>query len=201
MHRLFRHLFWLCLVLAILWAVGLISYIALVAQIPSFNPSTKGLKADAAIVLTGGSERIEAGLGLLKEGHIKQLFISGVHQDATIERLTQGQNVPSAQQRCCIALGYQAQDTAGNAQEAAAWLKDKNYSAVVLVTAHYHMLRSLLEFRRALPTLEIIPFAVAPKRVNTDEWWNSAPSVKLFLEEYHKLLAAFVRFGVHKFKN
>jgi ABC-type lipoprotein export system ATPase subunit len=43
-----------------------------------------------------------------------------------------------------------------NAREAAAFAARENFTSLRLVTANYHMRRALLEFRRAMPDIEIV---------------------------------------------
>lgn len=197
---LLRRLLLLISLLAVLWLAGLVGFAALTAALPRFNPEPTTLQADAIVVLTGGSERIRAGVDLLANKHAGKLFISGVHTGAKMPEVLAGVSVDRSLQQCCITLGYRALDTAGNAREVAAWLeKNQTITSIILVTAHYHMPRSLLEFRRQLPGLTIIAWAVAPARVQTDHWWQHDATLSLFLNEYHKLLAAFARFCLKKF--
>ena len=61
----------LCFVLCMtVWLAGLSWFIAQVPRGPSSDPRS----ADAIVVLTGGSNRLEYGLQLLAEGKGKKLF-------------------------------------------------------------------------------------------------------------------------------
>ena len=103
--------------------------------------------ADAVVVLTGGSDRINTGLDLLSNGHGKKLFISGVYQGVDVQELLQLSQRAPDNLECCVKLGYQADDTRGNALESKVWIEEQGYTSLRLVTASYHMPRSLLEFR------------------------------------------------------
>ena len=53
---------------------------------------------------------------------------------------------------CCADLGFMAADTHGNAQETADWARAHRYKSLIVVTANYHMPRSLTRIlRRACP--------------------------------------------------
>src|SRR3546814_4570320 len=69
---------------------------------------------------------------------------------------------------CCVDLGFEAADTAGNALETAGWLNAHGYKSIRLVTANYHMPRSLVEFSRRLPGITIVPPPVLPDRMRVD---------------------------------
>src|SRR5207245_2185250 len=110
---------------------------------------------DAVVVLTGGSLRVRSGLELLAEGKAKKLFISGVYPATDAAALLRAEHQSSAQLDCCIVLGHSADNTLGNALETAAWMRRERFHSLRLVTAAYHMPRSLLEFRRAMPDIRI----------------------------------------------
>ena len=66
-----------------------------------------------------------------------------------------------------------------------------------LVTADYHMPRSLLEFRSAMPKIEIIANPVFPDRVRRESWWRSPGTASLLINEYDKYLVALLRIAIH----
>ena len=158
---------------------------------PGVGPELE--RADAIVVLTGGSERVTTGLELLQSGLGKKLFISGVHKDATMDRVLGAQPVPAELRACCIALGYQAGSTTGNAGETSDWMKAEGYRSLRLVTANYHMPRSLLLFHAAMPDMEVIPHPVTPDSVKLYEWWMHPGTIELLGTEYIKYLLAYVR--------
>ncbi len=145
---------------------------------------------DAIVVLTGGAERVAEGLRLLAAGSADRLLISGVHPSVTLAELLA--LVPDVPPEVAdrVVLGYAAGDTEGNAAEAADWAKAEGVGSLRLVTAAYHMPRSLLEFRRALPEVEILSHPVFPGAVKQDAWWQDVDSATLLLGEYVKYLVA-----------
>ena len=145
---------------------------------------------DAIVVLTGGSERVMTGLELLESGKGKKLFISGVHKNLNLDEILGSQPVPPPLRECCIALGYQAGSTKGNAGETRDWMQQEGYKSLRLVTANYHMKRSLLLFHQAMPDIAIIPYPVAPESVILSEWWQHPRTFELLAIEYNKFLIA-----------
>lgn len=151
---------------------------------------------DAIVVLTGGSQRLLAGLDLLAAGKAKKLFVSGVHQGVEIPELLRVSHHAPERLACCIALGHTADSTIGNALETAAWMRHEGYHSLRLVTAGYHMRRSLFEFARAMPEIEIVANPVFPEQVKQANWWAWPGTATLIIGEYHKYLAAVLRAGL-----
>jgi len=127
-----------------LWLAGLIWFAAPPADDPVAAPT------DAIVVLTGGSLRLQTGIDLLREGKGQELFVSGVNQQVDLEDLLGSAGGVPDWATCCIAIGHNADNTFGNAQETARWIRSQGFRSLRLVTAWYHMPRSLLEFNRAL---------------------------------------------------
>lgn len=180
-------------VLAGIWLGGFLLFADHVRGLdePAVSPELK--HADAVVVLTGGSERLGVGLQLLQSGAGEKLFISGVHKGVTLERLLGAQPVPPELRACCIVMGMQAESTIGNAAETRAWMAKEGYHSLRLVTANYHMPRSLLLFRAAMPDAEIIPHPVAPDSVKLRSWTEHPGTFELLLTEYNKFLVAHVK--------
>jgi uncharacterized SAM-binding protein YcdF (DUF218 family) len=172
---------------ALAWLGGLIWFIG---QVPrqgetAIDPAT----TDAIIVLTGGSQRVENGLELLAEGKAKKLFVSGVYRRTDVKALLRASSQQPRSLTCCIELGHTADNTHGNAVETAAWMRAEHFHSLRLVTASYHMPRSLLEFSRAMPDIRIVPNPVFP-RAPHGGWWLRPRAAVLILGEYVKYLFA-----------
>lgn len=114
----------------------------------------------AIVVLTGGPARVRAGLDLLATGASERLYISGAGEKVTADAILAANPDVTVQQADRIEIGH-AKDTAGNAAETAAWAADNDVQGILLVTAAYHMPRSLLLFHQAAPNLTIYPQPVA----------------------------------------
>lgn len=184
--RPLRWLLLLALVSVVVWGGGLIWF---AKAIPRAEAPVEQ-RTDAIVVLTGGSGRLDTGLDLIAAGHAEKLFVSGVYRGVDITALLAlGQQDPAGLD-CCVVIGYSADNTRGNARETAAWMASEGYRTLRLVTANYHMQRSLLEFRRAMPTVAVIAHPVAPERVLLDQWWRRRGTARLVVLEYNKFLWA-----------
>lgn len=150
-------------------------------------------ETDAIVVLTGGSGRIDTAFQLLHEKRARKLFISGVYRGLDMAELLRISHQAPEEVACCVALGYAATDTIGNATETAEWMAREKYRSLRLVTSGYHMPRSLWEFRRAMPGIEIVPHPVFPENVRQDDWWMWPGTASLMMGEYNKYLAAHLR--------
>lgn len=191
--RLLRLLYWSLFMALSLWLGGFLHF---ANNLP--NSAAAGGQADAVVVLTGGSDRFEAGLALLAAGGGKRLLLSGVGSDADRGALRARAPDPEAAAKldCCVDLGRRAADTRGNAREAKAWLSEHGFQSLHLVTAHYHMPRSRLLFAAAMPDVRILAHAVVPKSVIISRWWRHPGTVRLLALEYSKYLLSLIRIRV-----
>jgi uncharacterized SAM-binding protein YcdF (DUF218 family) len=147
-------------------------------------------RADAIIALTGGRDRVAEAVELLSAGRGRRLLISGVHPQTRavdIQKMTDADRDVFA---CCVDLGRMAQSTAGNAEEAAEWVREHGYSSLIVVTSAYHMPRSLLELDRALPGVRKVPYAVSRPDLNLATWYLHPTTAKLLFGEYVKYIVA-----------
>lgn len=149
--------------------------------------------ADAIIALTGGEGRLQAAIELLDQGKGHRLLISGVHEDTTREELFDAAGGVPKRGACCVDLGRSAENTIGNAGEAAAWINEHKYRRVIIVTASYHMPRSLLELHAVNPDIEFIAYPVFPDDIHLNDWWKDSYTSSVLAGEYLKLLAATAR--------
>lgn len=186
----------------LLLAAGLVTGVLLIALIAGFLGFVASLpdrvaeperRTDAIVVLTGGSGRVSTGLRLLERGRADKLFVSGVYKGVDVSELLRVSQQAPRWLSCCVTLGYEAETTYGNALESASWVKRNGFGSVRLVTAAYHMPRSLLEFRRRMPEITIVPHPVFPDHVKQDEWWRWPGSAHLLVGEYGKYLVARLR--------
>ena len=160
--------------LFVAWALG---FMLFWARLP--GPHTNdNLQADAIVVLTGGVGRLEAGIRLLAQKHANIMLASGVHKDVLPRELSALTGADMALFNCCITLDHAAQNTIENAVETAKWTSRNKIKSLILVTADYHIQRSVLLFRKSMPNTVIIPYPVKSKM----------PLYKL-AKEYNKYLA------------
>lgn len=177
-----------------LWICGFFWFLAVM---PS-DASGAAPQADAIVVLTGGSRRVPVAVSLLLEGHAKALLVTGVNDIVSPPEFRSavaesGVSIDDAKMACCVALGYGAHDTIGNAEEAAGWMRAGGYRSMILVTSNYHMARSRIEFHAAMPDIEITEYPVRPAYPGLAEWWKSPHSRFLMVSEYVKYQAAWLR--------
>ncbi|HMA48327.1 MAG TPA: YdcF family protein [Magnetospirillaceae bacterium] len=180
---------WSPLILFIAWLGGLVAF---AADIPH-HVKDSTTHTDAIVVLTGGSERLDTGLSLLRQGLGDKLFVSGVYRGIDVAELLRLARQKPDQVECCIVLGHAADNTLGNAAETAQWMKQEGFHSLRLVTGDYHMRRSLSEFRHAMPDVTIIAHPVFPDSVKRDRWWLWPGTAHLIISEYTKFLLGEVR--------
>jgi uncharacterized SAM-binding protein YcdF (DUF218 family) len=138
--------------------------------------------------LTGQGGRLAPAVSLLEKGNGQRLLITGVN------RLTSKRDLKAVLHGgnsfdCCVDLGFAALDTRGNAQETARWVRSHRYRSLIVVTADYHMPRSLVEFSAQMPGVRLVPYPIAfdvPKRLSWD-------GMKRLNGEYVKYVASLVR--------
>jgi uncharacterized SAM-binding protein YcdF (DUF218 family) len=147
--------------------------------------------ADGIVALTGGGARVDAAEALLESDCCKRLLISGVHPGTTKEEI---KKLVHAGRRfdCCADLGFQAADTHGNASEAAGWVKAHHYHSLIVVTANYHIRRSMAEFAADMPGMRLEAYPVAPEGIDLTQWWRNPHALHLLHSEYAKYLASLV---------
>jgi len=185
------------LALATAWSIGLVHY---ANRIPMHTPPPVR-EADAIVVLTGGSKRMDAGVELLTAGTAPVLFVSGVDHRVDPARVRDlvpgvGASLDQGLIDCCIVLGYGASDTLGNARETALWARATGRKSLVLVTSNYHMPRAWIEFEHALPEVELVPYPVVPVDVRMDAWWRWPGTFGLVAGEWTKYVFARVRIAL-----
>ncbi|MDA1098939.1 MAG: YdcF family protein [Proteobacteria bacterium] len=181
----------LVLVIAAIILLWLGGFLLFTAQLPRQMTAQPGI-SDAIVVLTGGTGRLQVGLQMLSAGMGKIMLISGVEPGTTAAELQAGQSVGADKFECCVELGYRARDTQGNAIETALWIERHGYRSLHLVTASYHMPRSLLLFQRAMPTVTLRANPVFPEHVKLADWWHFPGTMKLLAVEYSKYLISLL---------
>ncbi|HEX4185780.1 MAG TPA: YdcF family protein [Stellaceae bacterium] len=165
------------------------------------SPENQPAPTDAIVVLTGGRLRLQSGMDLLRDGKGRKLFVSGVNQQVDLNELLRISGNAPDWAICCTALGHDADDTIGNARETAQWMRRQGFSSLRLVTAWYHMPRSLLELNRAMPEVEIIAHPVFPDEVSQEHWWAARGTALLLASEYGKYLGALLRPVVERLRS
>ena len=186
------------LIVVMVWFVGLLAF---TSRIDQSTPAEEPPVSDGVVVLTGASNiRLEAATKLLEAGKGKRLLISGVNREATREDVLGVTKAVKPIYDCCVDLGFVAADTIGNARETAEWARSKDYDSLIVVTADYHMPRSMLELHAAMPGVVLHPYPVVTESLNAHRWWKGGTSARRMTVEYCKYLAilgreAFLKLG------
>ncbi|RIA47502.1 uncharacterized SAM-binding protein YcdF (DUF218 family) [Dichotomicrobium thermohalophilum] len=172
-----------------LFGIGLLVFVSQIEK----SPPNSNIQADAIVVLTGGDSRVTEAVRLLAAGRGRRLLISGVHPKTTTAMLRRINPEAERLFDCCIDLDRNARDTIENADETRRWAAERGFRSVIVVTSSYHMPRGLVELRRALPSLELIPYPVVPARLRLDAWWAHPGTFRLLASEYAKYVASVAR--------
>lgn len=183
----------LILVVALIWAAGLWAFAErVIASTPAAEPPA----ADGIVALTGASNvRLEAGTQLLDDGKARRLLISGVNKSATRADVRDVARGLSKEWECCVDLGFHAENTRGNARETAGWVRYHDFRSVIVVTADYHMPRSMLELKAAMPGVQLYPYPVVTD-LNAKRWWRTSSDARRLTLEYCKYLVILGREAV-----
>ncbi|MDB5420734.1 MAG: YdcF family protein [Brevundimonas sp.] len=183
-------------IVALMWLVGLFVF---ADRVRGMTPAAEPARADAIVALTGpSSERVNAAVRLLDQDKGDRLLISGVNREVRrqeLRALTPGSNRLF---NCCVDLGFEAEDTEGNAQEIASWARTHGYDDLIVVTSDYHMPRSLLEIRSVAPEIKLHGYAVETPSLDNSRWWKAAVTARRMTLEYMKYLAVLGREALHK---
>lgn len=132
--------------LVLLYALGFVFFAFTLG-----SPAPAGAQqADAAVVLTGGSGRIEHGINVLRNGQAGRLLIAGADPAVTKADLARRISGSRSLFKCCVDLGSESVDTRSNAEEAARWMGKHHFRSLRLITSDWHMRRARYEFDRVL---------------------------------------------------
>jgi uncharacterized SAM-binding protein YcdF (DUF218 family) len=154
------------------WALG---FALFAVTLPGPAPASR---TDAVVVLTGGAGRVNRGLYLVRNGQVRRMLISGVDRRVKPHELAAEYDVPTRLVDCCVDLGHESVDTRSNAEETAAWARNRKVRSIRLVTTDWHMPRAHYELERVLdPEVEVIVDAIP-----------SQPGLLALLREYNKYL-------------
>ena len=150
--------------LTLFWTAGFVGFSVHIKGMAQPDGQT----TDAIIVLTGGPDRINAGLDLLAAKKAKYLFISGVNTQVSVEQLVSLWRKDVRKPPCCIVLGHEAQNTFENAAEARDWIETNDIKSARLLTTDYHMPRAWIEFTALMPGID---FHANPIPAHKTNWF------------------------------
>lgn len=151
-------------------------------------------ETDAIVALTGGSlDRLTTGMDLLEAGHGRRLLISGVNPKVTDKEIAALLHGGPTLFACCVDIGRSAEDTLGNASETAAWAKRNGFHSLIIVTDDYHVPRSLLELKLAMPDVTLTPYPVPTRTTKPGVWGADVGAATRLGGEYVKYLIIRLR--------
>jgi uncharacterized SAM-binding protein YcdF (DUF218 family) len=177
LERSYRLLKRIVITLVVLYGAG---FFVFAMSLPT-TPHIVG-EVDGIVALTGGGSRLDVAVALFEKGKGERLLISGVNTQTTkreLKKLLHGKR----RFDCCADLGYAAENTFGNAKEAAAWTRFHHFQSILIVTSRYHMPRAIAEFRDVMPDVKRIPYPVEA------ETGSKLRTLKLLHSEYAKFIA------------
>lgn len=189
-----RNIISILAVAIIFWGVAWIDFLQSVPKEHSANTSP----TDAIIVLTGGARRVEYGFEKLAQGAAPLLFITGVGGDSSLDKLFETHTTPQVRSRIdalkpVIVLDHTARSTRMNAEETQKFVQQNGVKSIRLITANYHMPRSVQEIHALMPELTIIADAAFPRGFTAHSWWHQGKARYLLLSEFHKTWAVRLR--------
>ncbi|MDP2690629.1 MAG: YdcF family protein [Deltaproteobacteria bacterium] len=156
------------LIAALISAYLLHLFFGFAEAVRGFGPS-KG-KADVIVVLTGGRNRADEGLRLLREGRAGTLVLSGVHRDSGINSIFL--NKTGRGERSKIILEKASSSTHENAIEVRRLAAERGYGSMILLTSGYHMKRAEFIFRSVMPPdFSIETHSVSTPNYDEQRWW------------------------------
>lgn len=149
----------LVLGIVLVWLTGFGWFLG---EVAAERPVAPMPHAGGIVVLTGGADRVKAGLELLMADAAPRLLISGAGAGTHLGDFTPRDGVDANAKASAISIGHRAKTTRGNAREAARWVRRHHLGSLIVVTADYHMPRALIELRRAMPGVRLIAEPVRP---------------------------------------
>jgi uncharacterized SAM-binding protein YcdF (DUF218 family) len=150
-------------------------------------------KADGIVVLTGAASRIPDAIELLASERGKRLLITGVHRATSAPEIARLTPLYARFFACCIDLDRSALNTLGNALETKRWVREHNFSSLIVVTSNWHMPRAIAELEHQLPDTTLIAFPVISEKVKSEPWWSNIDTARFLFAEYLKYLFALMR--------
>ena len=150
----------------------------------TFSARPSQVQVDAIVVLAGGKGRVEEGVRLFKERRANWLFLVGVDpsvRKSDLYRPKQGD--PSSDN---VVLEKLSRNTLENAIYGRDILAEQKVRSVLLITSRYHLKRSAILFRNALPPqVAVYPYPVDSSNVK-EEWWHHLGTFRLLFSEFYK---------------
>ena len=146
-------------------------------------------KVNNVVILTGNKGRLQAGLNLMESNINSRMLISGVAKGVKHSDIITNVNIENNR----IRLGYNANNTLGNAIETANWVKEYNINNFILITDNWHMQRTLLLFNSLMPNIEILPYALNSISSDIKDYLKFNNKTFLIFKEHLKFLISHIQ--------
>jgi uncharacterized SAM-binding protein YcdF (DUF218 family) len=179
--------------------LALVAGFFLFAYSVSVMPSADLRRADGIVALTGDEDRISEAVRLLAEGKARRLLISGVNKSTRAPQIITLNTAGGKEAllfRCCVDLDKRALNTEDNAFQTTAWVRQQRFRSLIVVTSTYHMPRTLIELRQAMPDVALVPYPVKAPRLE-ERWWSNPRTAWVLSKEYLKFITALARYGAN----
>jgi uncharacterized SAM-binding protein YcdF (DUF218 family) len=177
-----RLIFTIIITFFLIWFGGYLWYLNELSQ----QKANLEQKTDAIVVLTGGINRLNVAVDLLKNEYAQKLYISGVDEKVTRVELLELLNISADLAECYIESGNQATDTVGNAIETMSWSIKNDIKSLRVVTSLEHMPRAMVEFKRFMPDVTFVEHTVGSWRPDNINYVNLS-------QEYSKYVISLLR--------
>ena len=150
----------------------------------TFSARPSQVQVDAIVVLAGGKGRVEEGVRLFKERRANWLFLVGVDPSVRKSDLYRPKQGDPASDN--VILEKLSRNTLENAIYGRDILAEHKVRSVLLITSRYHLKRSAILFRNALPPqVAVYPYPVDSSNVK-EEWWHHLGTFRLLFSEFYK---------------
>jgi len=163
-------------------AVVLMGFVMFLRELPMPNDVPHSfIEAEGAVVFTGGGQRVDTGTLIVRQGFSGPLLITGVGEGVTLQDIFKRRKI-TPEHQLQVTLDYRAGTTVQNVEETIKWARANDLKEIFLITAFYHMPRSLALFEQSAPDIKVVPWPVFPSGV----------SYQLLSYEYAKYVAVLI---------
>ncbi len=180
--RILKSILSLAIILSIIILIMFVDFVY-----KTYTYKQKDIKTDAIVVFAGGKGRIEEAIRLFRTNKGEYLFLVGLDPSVRLKDIYQHKPKDPPIEK--IILEKLSKNTFENALFSRDLLVEKNIKSIQLITSRYHMKRSSLLLRSALPknvSIHSYPVDTANLKEN---WWSDKASLILLSKEFYKYCA------------
>ncbi|MET1031591.1 YdcF family protein [Domibacillus tundrae] len=141
-------------------------------------------QADVIVVLSPGTERIEAGVRLWKEHYADQIILTRANTGTFTVQEAVALGVPEEN----VIAEEQAHSTYTNATYTKELMEQRGDRSAIIVTNDYHMRRTKFIFEKVFQGSGLtLSYSSVPSRYEFTAWWDDEESKRMLWKEYAKL--------------